>query len=209
MAPRTPFVTAAVILLLLPLLAACTGTRIREFTRESYEPSQVLEPPSRVFAAEPQRVFDTLVVFLEDRDARIADSDREAGRLIAVLPWSGPVEAAESVALGRVRRVVTRARRSYRSYSPLDFRCNDCVVRNGKITGEETRLLEDVTIRLEPGGYRLEAFLGATVEAVRSGTRVELALEVVAAPPEPPGLAPQSTGQLESSIFDILENGLR
>ena len=209
MPPRTRFATAAAIALLLPAVSACTGTRIREFTRESYEPADALEPPSRVFAAAREQVFDLLVASLENRDARIADSDPEAGRLVAVVRWSGPGEAAASVALGRVRRVVTRAKRTYRSYSPLDFRCNDCVVRNGKITGEQTRLVEDATLHLEPARYRLEAFLAATVDPVLSGTRVELALEVVAAPPDPPGLSPQSTGQLESSIFATLEAELR
>ena len=197
------------IVLMLASVSGCAGARIREFTRESYESPAVLEPPTRVFDAPRERVFDALLEVLARRDARIDDSDPAAGRLVAAVPWAGPGEAAESVDLGSVRRVITSARRTYRSYSPLDFRCNDCVVRNGKITGEETRLLEDVILRLPARSYRLEGILSATVEAVRSGTRVELFLEVWASPPDPPGLAPRSTGQLELAIFASLADGLR
>jgi hypothetical protein len=209
MTPRALSATLAVLAFVLQAVSACTGVRIREFTRESYEPGAVLEPQARVFAAPRKRVFDALVASLERRGAQLKDSNRESGRLLAAVPWAGPGEASASVALGRVRRVVTRAKRTYRSYSPLDFRCNGCVVQNGRITGQETRLVEDVTLPLAAASYRLEAVLGATVETVEGGTRVELVLDVVAAPREPPGLLPRSTGQLESSIFATLEGRLR
>jgi hypothetical protein len=209
MTPRACIATAAAIACLLPVMSACTGTRIREFTRESYEPPEFAVPSARVFAAPSERVFDLLLELLERRAARVEDADPGARRLLAAMRWASADEAVASVALGRVRRVVTSAKRTYRSYSPLDFRCNACVVRNGKLTAEETRLVEDVTIQLPHASYRLEALLDARLESVRGGTRVELALEIVAAPPEPSRLAPQSTGQLEASILATLEEGLR
>jgi hypothetical protein len=191
--------------MVLLLAMACTGTRTREFTRESYLAPEPAPPRARVFGGSSEPVRAALADVLAARGASLAEDGPEPDVLRAALPWQSAFEAAASVELGRVRRVVTRTERSYRSTSPLDWRCNECVVRNGRITGQRTELLGEVTLALDPALYRIEATLWARVEAVRSGTRVELALELDADPPDPQGLAPASTGRLEDGILTAIE----
>ena len=180
---------------------ACTGTRIREFTRESYEAPAALPTPSSVFEAPPSRVWAALGGVLEGRGAHFAERSEATGRMVAALPWASAEAAAASVDLGQVRKVVTRTQRSYRSYSPLDYRCNACVVSNGRVTSQETVVIEDRRVVLDPRRYRLEATVHAQLAVVPGGTRVELGLEIEADPPEPPGLAPGSTGRLEAELL--------
>ena len=81
MTPRVLSATVAVLAFVLPAVSACTGVRIREFTRESYEPGAVLESQARVFAAPRKRVFDVLVASLEDVIRSKAAAGREKDRL--------------------------------------------------------------------------------------------------------------------------------
>jgi hypothetical protein len=198
-------------LILSVLGTSCTGQRTREFTRESYDPPPELAPVARVFEAPRPRVWASLLEVLRGRGARLDWTDAEAGTLVGALPWAGVDEAKAAVALGVVHKVVTRTERTYRSYSPLDFRCNECVVRNGKITSERIELIEDLDVGLDPSRYRIEAVLRAGVAEVAegtAGTRVELSLDLKAVPPEPPGLLPRSTGHLEAVLLDSLAESL-
>ena len=129
------------------------------------------------------------------------DPGDEAGRVVAHVPLPAR-SGAGAVALGRVRRVVTHTERSYRSWSPLHFRCPECVIEKGTLTSQKTEVVSEGTFELDPSRYRVESRLTATVAPVRSGTRVELLLEVRAEPRDPPELEPRSTGLLERAILD-------
>ena len=187
---------------------ACTGVRVREFARESYEPPQRRPAASRVFSASRERVWSAVVGVLRSRGARFDELEPERGRLLAALPWASPAEAVASTDLGVVRKIITRTQRSYRSYSPLDYNCNACVVRNGTITAQSTELVEDLQIVLDPDRYRIEALLGAVVATVPSGVRLELSLDLIAMPPEPRGLEARSTGHLEKILLTAVEEVL-
>lgn len=193
---------------LIATVAGCTGTRVREFTRESYDPPGESTPVVRVFEAPRRLVWEQLLEVLERRGARLDWLDADAGKLVGSVPWAGTEEAEAAVDLGIVHKVVTRTERSYRSYSPLDFRCNDCVVRNGTITREKTELVEDSVVRLAPSRYRVEAVLRASLADAADGTRVELSLNLSAVPREPPELLPRSTGHLETMLLDSLGGSL-
>lgn len=189
---------------LLVSIAGCTATRTRDFTTEAYEAPADGSPPARVFDASPDAVDRALTEVLRARGARIVERDAVKGSLSSQVPWSSPAEARASVDLGRIRRVIARTERGYRSWSPLHFRCESCVIEKGSLTRQETQLVEDVTVQLDPDRYRLEARLEARTEIVRSGTRLELLLRVDADPRDPPDLAPRSTGRLEKSVFDAI-----
>jgi hypothetical protein len=191
--------------LLLLATASCKGVQVRHFTRESYQPPPEPTRSSRVFEAPREQVWSAVVAVLRARSARFDEHDPVGGQLLVALPWATPEEAAASVDLGRIRKVETRTERSYRSYSPLDYNCNACVVRNGSITAQNTEIVQDVTVVLDTHRYRVEALLGAEVVAIGSGTQVELSLDLGADPPEPPGLRPRSTGHLESVLFAAVE----
>ncbi len=193
-------------LVLLVTGLGCTATRTREFTREAYEPAAEAPPASRSFAEAPGSVRAALVGVLTRRGAALEEN--EPGGVLAAIPWADAAEAAASVDLGRVRRVITRTERGYRSWSPLHFRCDACIVRNGDLISQKTELVEDETRRLEPGRYRLEARVRARFEPVGGGTRVEIGLELSADPPEPVGVLARSTGHLETELFDAIEAAL-
>ncbi len=199
---------ARCLVLSLLVLTACAGTRIREFTRESYEPPPGLPPPARVFEAPAARVATVLENVLAARGARFQEPAAPEDRLTAALPWASADAAAGAVDLGQLRKVVTRTLRSYRSYSPLDYRCNECVVRNGRVTSQVTEVVEDRRLVLDPRRYRLEGTVHARLEPVAGGTRVELRLDVEAEPPEPPGLAPRSTNRVEGELLAALAEAL-
>ena len=206
---RSRISTQLVSALLVPVLAlgsiACTATRTREFTRESYRaPDGGLLEQSRVFAAPREEVWEALLRALRGRGAEIEDSDATSGRIVAQLRFQTAAERDTAVWMGSLRQVVTRTRRSYRSYWPLDARCDDCIIRKGNVVGSVTELVEDRLVPLSPDSYRIDPQLRATVSAAHSGTRVELRLEVDAEPKSPPGLAPESTGRIEAEVFEAL-----
>ena len=207
--PTAALITAALLASLgLAGGAGCTGVRVREFTREAYAPAAETLPTARVFPADRGAVFSALVALLEARGARFEVRDRARGSLSVSLPWSTQAEAAAAVDLGGVHRIVTRTRRTYRSYSPLHWNCNACVVRNGRIVDQQTEPVEDRTITLDPGRYRIEARVVAALSSEPGGTRVELLLRPFAEPREPRGLTPRSTGRLEEGLIDDLEAAL-
>ncbi len=201
-APRA--VVAAVVTCGL-LASACTGIRVREFARETYTPPSTLPPASRVFVAPRQRVWSELLGVVRERGGRIELHDPDAGVLEAALPWSAPGEARFAVSLGRVDRVVTRTTRHYRSWSPLHFRCNACVVRNGTVTDQQTEIVDQERVELDPGRYRIDLRLRAEIAPARSGVRLSLIPELQARPREPREIEAVSTGALESLLFDAIE----
>lgn len=181
---------------------SCTATRVREFTHDAYQPAPAPGgPPARVFEASRDAAVATLREVLARRGATVVSLDDEAGRVVAHVPLPAR-SGAGAVALGRVRRVVTHTERSYRSWSPLHFRCPECVIEKGTLTSQKTEVVSEGTFELDPSRYRVESRLTATVAPVRSGTRVELLLEVRAEPRDPPELEPRSTGLLEREILD-------
>lgn len=182
--------------------AACTGVAVREFTREEYQPAVAAAPVDRVFCASRQRLWSALLAVLKARGARIDERDEDGGRLVARLPWRSPDEAAEAVALGRVRTVVTRTERHYRSYSPLDVDCNDCVVRNGRVVDQRTEIVEDRETPLDPRRYHLGLRVVAELSELPDGTQLSLTQDVEVQPQDPPGLEPRSTGRLERALID-------
>ncbi len=191
----------------------CTATNTREFTRESYIAPDLPVghgfARSRVFAASKDRVFEEVLAGLRRRPGEIDRSDAASGRVEAHIFWRTGEERDAAVALGRVHKVVTRTRRDYRSFSPLDARCGrECIVKNGKLIGQRTELLEDRTIELEARRYQVAARLLASVSTVRSGTRLELTLELAVRPAKPPGIAPLSTGRFEDAFLDGLQQAL-
>jgi hypothetical protein len=188
--------------------AACTATRTREFTREEYQAPPGARPaPARVFEAPAEEVAAALDEVLRRRGATLV-SRSAGGALVARIPWQSGDEARASVDLGRLRRVVTHTQRWYRSLNPLHFRCDDCVVRDGDLTSQTTLVVEDETRPLDADRYRLEAELSAGLAAARSGTRLEIGLQVQVDPRDPPELAPASTGHLEGLIFHAIEASL-
>ncbi len=193
-------------LVLLVTGLGCTATRTREFTREAYQPAADRPPASRSFREGPGLVRAALVGVLTRRGAAFDQNEPEG--LLATIPWADAAEAAASVDLGRARRVITRTERGYRSWSPLHFRCDPCIVRDGDLISQKTELVEDVTRRLDPGRYRLEVRVRARFEGVGEGTRVEIGLELSADPPEPVGVLAHSTGHLETELFDAIEAAL-
>lgn len=198
--------------LLLPVLLcvgvlSCTATRTREFTREAYEPAPDPAASSRVFEGPPDSVRAALREVLAGRGATLEEDDRP-GELLAAVPWADAGEAAASVDLGRVRRVITRTERAYRSWSPLDFRCDACIVRKGGLVSQKTELVEDETVVLDASDYRIEATVRARLEALGDGTRVVLGLEPAVHPPEPAGVRAHSTGRLEAQLLEALESAL-
>jgi len=190
-------------------LAACTATRTREFTQDAYLPGP--DRSARVFEASPAAVREAVRDVLARRGAeivRIDDPDAEETALLAQIPWPSVAEAREAVDLGRVRRVVTHTERSYRSWSPLHFRCDSCVIAKGTLTGQKTVLVEDATRTLDPDRYRIEARVEARIAPARSGTRAVLGLELEVDPRDPPDLLPRSTGRLEGALLDEIEAAL-
>jgi hypothetical protein len=193
----------------LTALTACTATRTREFLRESYRaPDGGVLEQSRVFAATREEVWEELLRALRGRGAEIEDSDPLSGRIVADLRFRTAAERDTAVRMGSLRQVVTRTRRRYRSYWPLDLRCDECIIRKGNVVGSVTELVEDRLVPLSPGSYRIDPQLRAAVSAAQSGTRVELRLEVSVEPRSPPGLAPASTGRIEAEVFEALEASL-
>ncbi len=199
----------AVLSILCVAAAGCTGVRVREFSRDWYEPAASLTPVSRVVAAEPAAVWTALVHVLTSRGARFEEQDVAAGRLRVSLPWATAQEAAACVDLGRVRRVVTLTERRYRSYSPFDYDCNACVVRNGKVTYHHTELVLDEILELDPGLYRIDARIGAVVAPAPEGTWLELSLELAPAPREPPEMLARSRGRLEEVLLSAVAERLQ
>lgn len=194
------------VLVLLVTGSSCTATRTREFTREVYEPAGEVLAASRVFEAGLGRVRAALIGELSRRGA--AFEENEPGRLLATLPWTHAGETAASVDLGRVRLVVARTERAYRSWSPGDFRCDSCIVRNGSLISQNTERVEDRVWRLDPDRYRVEASVRARLEGMGGRTRVELRLELAVGPPVPVGVIGRSTGRLENRLFDAIESAL-
>ena len=199
--------------LLVPALAgtgSCTATRAREFVRESYQaPEAAPRVQSRVFDLPRELIFERLLEVLRARDARLEDVDAPSGRIVARLGFRSAADRDAAVRMGVLRQVVTRTRRTYRSYWPLDARCPECIIRRGKIVRAETELVEDRRIPLAPGSYRIDPQLRARLVPAGSGTRVELSLELSALPATPPELAPESTGRLEAELLETLEASLR
>jgi hypothetical protein len=200
-------------LLLLPALfgaGACTATRTREFVRESYQPP---EPGPRVrsrdFDRPSSQVWERLLEILRGSGAEFEDVDPSSRRVVARLRLRGAEDHDALVRMGAVRQVVTKSRRTYRSYWPLDLRCPDCIIRRGKLVAAETELVEDRIVPLAAGGYRIQPQLRAVVVSTGSGARLELELELSALPATPLGLAPESTGRLEAELFEALEASLR
>ncbi len=192
------------------LAVACTAIQVREFTRESYSaPDHRAVEASRVFPDSPERIFALLIEHLERRGADLEPADPPFGRILAMIRWRSDEDRAAAVSLGALRQVVTRTERRYRSYSPLDARCDECVIRSGRIISQRTEIVEDRRIAVDPNRYRIDATLHANVSLVRSGTRVELRLELHATPDTPSGLTARSTGWLEREIFEVLESEAR
>ncbi len=194
------------VIVLLVTGPGCTATRTREFTREAYEPAANTPPASRSFDEGLAPVRAALVGVLARRGAAFEQNESEG--LVATIVWADAAEAAASVDLGGLHRVITRTERAYRSWSLLHFRCDPCVVRHGDLISQKTELVEDKTVRLDPGRYRLEVRVRARFEGVGAGTRLELGLELSADPPEPVGVLARSTGHLEAELFDALEAAL-
>lgn len=187
--------------------AACSGVAVREFTREEYQPAPVAAAVTRVFAVPPDRVWQVLGEVLRERGAGVLEPNLQ-GRLVVRLAWRSRDEAADAVALGRLRTVVTRTERRYRSWSPFDYDCNDCVVRSGRVVGQHTELLEDRVTRLDPDRYQIQLRLNAQVHEVSEGTRLVLALDPGIEPREPPDLAARSTGRLEQDLLETIARRL-
>ena len=156
-----------------------------------------------------EQVWQALLGVLRTRDAELEDVDVSSGRIVARLRFRSAADRDAAVRMGLLRQVVTRTRRTYRSYWPLDARCPDCIIRKGKIVTAETDLVNDRLVPLAPGSYRIDPLLRAKLVPAGSGTRVELVLELSAQPATPPGLAPESTGRLEAELFENLETSLR
>lgn len=193
-------------MLLLALLwtaLACTATRTREFTRETYLPAREVSPVVRIFEVEPSRLRAALGDELSRRGA--AFEETEPGELLAVVPWAHGAEKAASLDLGDVREVITQTERAYRSWSPFDFRCSSCVVRNGSLVAQETQLLQDETQHLDPTDYRIEVRVRARFEDAGGRTRVAVWLLLEVDPPVPPGVLARSTGYLENELLAALQ----
>ena len=196
-------------LLVLVLLVAgsgCTATRTREFAREVYEPAAETSPASRIFEAGPGRVRAALAAELTRRGA--AFEEDEPRGLVATVPWTDAGEAAASVDLGRVRLVIARTERAYRSWYPSDFRCDSCIIRNGSLISRKTERADDEVRRLDPERYRVEASVRARFEGIGGSTRAELRLEFAVGPPGPLRVIGRSTGRLENRLFDAIETAL-
>lgn len=203
---RTRLVALGVLVFVAGL--GCTATRVREFTRDVYEAPPARAAPARVFAASPGAVRRALTQVLRARSGVLDEAESQEGAIVARLPWASSAEAREAVDLGRVHRVISRTERSYRSWSPLHIGCDACVIEKGRLTGQKTELVEDARVALDADRYRLDARLVCTVETVRSGTRLQLALAIGADPLDPPELAPASTGRLESTLFEEIGTAL-
>lgn len=205
-------------LLLLPVffgpvllgMGACTATRTREFVRETYQPpAPGPGARSRAFDQPREQVWERLLEVLRGGGAEFEDVDPSSGRLVARLRFRSADDRNAAVRMGSVRQVVTRNRRTYRSYWPFDARCPDCIIRRGKIVAAETELAEDRIVSIPADGYRIHPQLRAVVVPAGSGARVEFSLELSALPATPPGLAPESTGWLEENLLESLAASLR
>lgn len=194
------------LLLLLSLLAVqgCTALQVRDFTRQHYHAPELTRVPARVVAAQPSHVLAWLLDELEQSGAVIEDLDETAGRIVAIMQFRTAAARDAALRMGELREVVTRRHRRYRSWWPLDVRCDECIIRKADITAERTELVSDRVVALDPATYQITARLRATVLASHGGSEIRLALELVARPSRPPGLAPVSTGQLEDALLDAI-----
>ena len=202
-----PGLAGAVLLLSSLAGAGCIGTGVREFTRESYRAPEAAPEAARVFDADAARVWQAWVDELESRQGRFEERDDALRQGVVHLPW-GPAVAAASLDLGSVHVVVTETTRTYRSWSPLHFRCNECVVRNGDVIDHQTRVLDERTLHLDPASYTVVAALHARVEESRGGARLAVRLEASVERPEPADLVPASTGRLEATLLDAVAERL-
>ena len=193
----------ALVLALLTVAVGCTATGVRQFTREVYEPAAQSSPAIQVFAERPGRVRAALGEALAQRGAVFEEAGPEG--LLARISWADAAEVAASVDLGRLRVVVTQTERGYRSWSLRDFFCDPCIVRNGSLISQDTRLVEDVSRSLDPTHYRIEASVWARFEPRSRGTRVELGLEFLGVPDE---VVVRSTGSLEAELLAAIESAL-
>jgi hypothetical protein len=196
---------AAALTAALLLAPGCTGVRVREFDRESYAPAPTAGPFDREFGNPPAAVRDALVAVLAARGLAVEAGPVAGETLRARIVWAGAEEAAAALDLGRLRRVTTRTRRTYRSYSLFDYDCNACVVRNGTVVGQESEVVRDEVVELDPARYRLEGWLSAELSAAPGGgTRLALRVEADVQPREPPDLLPRSRGHLEGELLEAV-----
>ena len=191
------------------LVAGCTATQTREHTRESYQPPKALTvPASRIFAQEPAQVYDALFAWLLVRSVEIEEADVSAGRLVADLRFGSDAVQESAVDMGFLNTVITRTRRRYKSYWPFEARCDACIIRRGNLISSDTELVRDLRVRLSPADYEIAALLRAKVTEAADGARVELSVAFEVHPNSPPGIDPVSTGLLEETVFQALEQAL-
>jgi len=206
---QAPTCAALAAALLASALVACTATQLREHTRESYRgpagPSPVV---SRIFAADPVRVYDELLDWMLLRSVEIEHADPLSGRIVADLRFGSDEAQEASVGMGSVRTVITRSRRRYRSYWPFEAGCDECIIRRGNLISAETELVSDRLLPLSARDYEIGALVRAVVAGLPDGARVDLEVDFKVRPQSPAGIAPISTGYLEEAVFQALEQAL-